>query len=431
MSALQVRVLFGVTASALSIITYLSQQRRNRTRRLEGTSAAYEALIGNTTMVRLHNLSELVGRSIFVKMESLNPGGTGKDRAASWMIRNAEGSGSLPKPGTTTSINHSLPPRPDATTNASSPSSSSMSLEESIVRAMQRSRTGGLVVEGTSGSTGISLATLSASRGHACIVVLPDDQASEKRNILTTLGAVVHIVPNCAISNPNHYVNIARRIANLARKQHQIPAVFIDQFENESNFSVHYSTTGPEIYQQCPEIDAFVMSSGTGGTIAGVGKYLSEKKPSCRVVLVDPPGSALYNRIKHGVVYATQQQERGLKRHRYDTLAEGIGLDRLTHNFAMGVDCIDDAIRVSDQEAVDMAHFLLQTEGLWVGSSSAMNVVGAVRTARKLPPNSNVVTVICDGGQRHVTRFWNRDFIEKWGLVWPENNERIPQCLQD
>jgi cysteine synthase len=179
--------------------------------------------------------------------------------------------------------------------------------------------------------------------------------------------------------------------------------------------------------------------------------------------LVDPPGSALYNKIEHGVAYASQQQERSLRRHRCmylfiiesvvvfalvyssfpciprktladDTLAEGIGLDRITHNFALGLDSIDRAIRVTDQEAVDMAHWLLSTEGLWVGSSSAMNVVGAIRTAQDLPQQSTIVTVICDGGQRHATRFWNPVFIREWGLKWPggsepDEKERIPVCL--
>ena len=147
--------------------------------------------------------------------------------------------------------------------------------------------------------------------------------------------------------------------------------------------------------------------------------------------LVDPPGSALYNKIEYGVAYASEQKERTLRRHRYDTLAEGIGLDRITHNISLGIESIDTAIRVSDQEAVDMAHWLLSNEGLWVGSSSAMNVVGAIRTAWTLPENSTVVTVICDGGNRHATRFWNPNFIQAWGLEWPGEMERIPECLQN
>jgi cysteine synthase len=370
-------------------------------------------------MVKLHHLSTITKRTIMVKMESLNPGGTGKDRAALAMIQAAESNGELPSPCARIQM------APTKTTDMSDTSSI-------IHMAMLTSRTGGLVVEGTSGSTGISLATLCAARGHACLVVLPDDQANEKKLILTTMGAVVHVVPTASISNPLHYVNVARRTAQRAREEFGIQAVFMNQFENAANYHIHYTTTGPEIYHQCPQLDAFCMSSGTGGTIAGVGTYLTSLKPSVRIVLVDPPGSALYHKITHGIVYTSQQSERSLKRHRYDTLAEGIGLDRMTHNLQLGIGSIRHAIQVSDQEAVDMAHYLLHQEGLWVGSSSSMNVVGAIRTALELPEKATVVTVVCDAGHRHVTRFWNREFIEQWGLVWPgtDGEDRLPECLQ-
>lgn len=429
-SSLQVVTFLSTTAIATVIVSLIESRRRSRRRRRDGSG--YEALIGHTPLIKLHRLSSLVKRSIYVKVESLNPGGTGKDRAALCMIQHAERRGLLPPP--LDRFVQPSPKSPTASTTTADAGAKDLSLEQSLHLAQKASRTGGLVVEGTSGSTGISLATLSAARGHACLVVLPDDQAAEKQRILRTLGAIVHVVPNCAISNPNHYVNIARRVAEMANQETNLhlQAVFINQFENEANFDIHYTMTGPEILQGCPRIDGFVMSAGTGGTIAGVGKYLKDHRPKVQVVLVDPPGSALYHRIKHGIAYAPQQRERALKRHRYDTLAEGIGLDRMTNNFSLGVDYIDDAIRVSDQEAVDMAHFLLQTEGLWVGSSSAMNVVGAVRTALHMPPSSNVVTVLCDTGQRHVTRFWNADFIREWGLEWPGDGgeRRIPECLK-
>jgi cysteine synthase A len=219
------------------------------------------------------------------------------------------------------------------------------------------------------------------------------------------------------------------KTAKVASDTFGIQAVFIDQFENAANYQIHYQMTGPEIWKQLPSIDAFVMSSGTGGTISGVGAYLKERNSAVEIVLVDPPGSALYHKIEHGIAYAVQQSERRIRKHRYDTLAEGIGLDRVTHNFDLGLHAIDRAIRVTDQEAVDMAHWILKTEGLWVGSSSAMNLVGAIRTASDLPPASSVVTIICDAGQRHATRFWNPKFIQEWGLNWPEA-ECIPECLQ-
>jgi cysteine synthase A len=279
----------------------------------------------------------------------------------------------------------------------------------------------------------------------------------EKQNILKALGAVVYVVPTAAISNPNHYVNIARRLAEQARSQFDIPAAFMNQFENQANFYMHYHVTGPELYEQFQKqhhqssskqkehygLDAFVMSAGTGGTISGIAKYLKEKSTTtttlstkhhhdCRIVLVDPPGSSLFHKIKHGVAFAPQQREQVLKRHRYDTIAEGIGLDRVTHNLSMGLDCIDDAVQVSDQEAIDMAHYILQLEGLWIGSSSAMNLVGAVSTALDLEEGANVITVICDSGSRHVTRMWNREFVLDWGLTWPGDQEggTIPDCLR-
>jgi cysteine synthase len=458
----------------LAVVAATRRVGRNSRRDADNKSSgcsAYEQLIGTTPMVRLNFLSQQIGRSIYVKMESMNPGGTGKDRAALCMIQQAEALGRLPaatsgavasfssiaatatlgaEKSNGNTISNELHYNPTGvssstddqqktghgstatTTTATTDTGVPSSLQSSISTAMRHSKSGGLVIEGTSGSTGISLATLCAARGHACLVVLPDDQAPEKKRILEVLGATVRVVPTASISNPNHYVNVAKTLASMAREQ-GIAAVFIDQFENLANFRVHYESTGPEIYERCPQLHAFCMSSGTGGTIAGVAHYLKERKPSVRIVLVDPPGSALYHAVQHGIAYAPQQQERALKRHRYDTIAEGIGLDRLTQNFEEGIEYMDDAIQVSDQEAVDMAHYLLQTEGLWVGSSSAMNVVGAIRTALSLPSGSTVVTVICDAGQRHVARFWNRTFITEWGLAWPGDNEGglIPECLKN
>lgn len=406
---------------------------------------AYEKLIGSTPLVRLDKLSKMVGRSIWVKMESMNPGATGKDRAALGMLQEAERQGLLPPPMLASVSSLAL-----FKEQSMSGANQEDPMMEIIHQAWNRSRTGGIVVEGTSGSTGIALATLSAARGHACLVVLPDDQATEKQAILRALGAAVYVVPTAAISNPNHYVNIARRLAEKAQAI-GVQACFMNQFENQANFDFHYRVTGPELLEQfysktrsnnplfhllpggrIEQFSAFVMSAGTGGTISGVGKCLKERTHHlCQVVLVDPPGSSLYNKVKHGVAFAPQQREQKIQRHRYDTIAEGIGLDRVTHNLTLGLDFVDDAISVSDQEAVDMANFLLQVEGLWVGSSSAMNLVGAIRTALDLPPGSNVVTIVCDSGSRHVTRMWNRDFVIQWGLTWPgDENQRIPDCLK-
>lgn len=274
------------------------------------------------------------------------------------------------------------------------------------------------MVEGTSGSTGIALAALCASRGYCCLIVMPDDQADEKKHLLERFGASVTQVKTAAIANPSHYVQQAKRLAQ------QVPgAFFANQFENLANFRAHLSTTGPEIWEQARgRVDAFVMSAGTGGTIAGVSQYLRQMNPAVKTVLADPPGSSLFHWAKHGVCWAPQQAERRVRKHRYDTIAEGIGLDRITAN--LGEALIDDAIRVADQDAVSMAHYLMRHEGLFVGSSSAMNVAAAVVYAEKLPPGSRVVTVLCDSGQRHVTRFWSREFVEgQFHLSWPSPSE--------
>jgi len=444
-------------------------------------------------------------------MESLNPGGTGKDRAAQSMIMDAEQRGDLPPPlnnensGDTMSgnINNrgsgSMKRKGKSSPSSQPPNNVPKNINTAIQIAIQKTRTNGILIEGTSGSTGISLASISCSHGHGVIVVMPDDQSSQKVEYLQRLGVGVVIVQNCSISNPHHYVNTANMIYEMIEVDRRydryywdnivksngdtnsnegdtppriLKAAFMNQFENLANVKSHYTTTGPEIYKQLNgKVDAFVMSAGTGGTLVGVGAYLKEQwfndeqqkkkqqRPP-RIVLVDPPGSSLYNKIKYGVAYTKQQSEQRLRRHRYDTLAEGIGLDRITANFALGCEgyngsssfgnridtmlnncrstatitqstsnqttrqskIIDDAYSITDQQAIYMAHYLLRHEGLFVGSSTAMNIVGALTLAIQgdMPEGSNIVTVVCDGGYRHTSRFWNRKFVEEeWGLVWP------------
>eukprot|EP00804_Cyclotella_cryptica_P022746 CCRYP_004990-RC/>CCRYP_004990-RC protein AED:0.42 eAED:0.43 QI:0/0/0/0.66/0/0/3/0/620 len=502
------------------------------------SSGGYESLIGNTPLVYLPHLSSLLKNNvkIYVKMENMNPGGTGKDRAALSMIMDAERRGKLPLPlncGDKDNDGNNLNARQNATSSKNEEFRNTQStttaqkitsipplIHQTILTALQTTQTHGLIIEGTSGSTGISLASLSTSRGHAVIVVMPDDQSSQKADFLRRLGCGVVTVKNCSISNPGHYVNVAKRIwewvqverryddyywklyrdrvpgmdlnsstvfsAECGTAPRLIKATFMNQFENLANAYSHYLTTGPEIYSQLHgEVDAFVMSAGTGGTIVGVGGYLKDKwwmdrgrrvqhNPLAppKIVLVDPPGSSLYNKVKFGVAYAPQQSEMRLRRHRYDTLAEGIGLDRITANFGLGcIDMdwsdegslnrdkgfignfgrmistflkndtrtpinsgtastkqskiVDDAVSITDQQAVYMAHYLLRYEGLFVGSSSAMNIAGAIIVANAMPAGSNVVTVVCDGGQRHTSRFWNKAFIEEWGLKWPGSNVEV------
>ncbi|RHY25160.1 hypothetical protein DYB32_008488 [Aphanomyces invadans] len=251
-----------------------------------------------------------------------------------------------------------------------------------------------------------TLMTMDVAKGYKCLIVMPDDQAKEKGELLQKFGATVEFVKPASIVNAKHYVNQARRRASeiagapLPPKAHLTRGpggYFADQFENLANTEIHYRTTG------------------TGGTIAGVSRYLKEQNPAIQIVLADPPGSSLYNKVRHNVCYAPQQSERTVKRHRYDTVAEGIGIDRLTANFLLAN--IDDAYVVSDEEAVNMSRHLLAEDGIFVGSSSAMNCVAAVRLAKKLGPGHVIVTILCDSGQRHLTKFWNNDYLKsQWDL---------------
>ncbi|CAI5745533.1 unnamed protein product [Peronospora destructor] len=329
--------------------------------------AGFPGLVGNTPLVELTSLSKVTGCRILAKAEFLNPGGSSKDRVAKRIVEDAE--------------------------------------SREVLKA------GGTIVEGTSGSTGISLSLMARARGYKCLIVMPDDQAKEKSQLLAKLGAEVVLVKPASIANAKHYVNEAKRLARSIKGGY-----FADQFENTANFDSHYTTTGPEIWRQTSgTVDAFVMAAGTGGTIAGTSAYLKEQNPDVQVFLADPPGSSLYNKVRSNICYASQQAETKVRRHRYDTIAEGVGNDRLTQNFILAK--IDDAFKVTDQEMVEMSRFLLREEGIFVGSSGGLNCVAAVRTARKLGPGRTIVTILCDSGQRHLTKFWNEDHIrEDWQL---------------
>ena len=341
----------------------------------------FDGLIGNTPMIEVRSLSKLTGCRIMAKMECRNPGGSGKDRPAKYMLK------------------------------------------EMAREAKTRGRDAReiQVVESTSGNTGISLAALCKNLGLELYIVMPDDQSIEKRKKLEALGAKVKVVENCSIANAKHYVNEARRLAtDLTSLDY---GVHLNQFENLANTLAHEETTGPELLRQCPQLDAFVMSAGTGGTIAGVSRCArrqeeKEQGEALEVVLADPQGSSLYHKVVNGVCFAPQQREQKLRKHRYDTIVEGVGLDRVTANFDAAD--IDSAEAVSDQEMVDMAHWLLHKEGLFVSSSSALNMVAALRVARRLGEGHTVATVLCETGQRHLPRFWNPAYLKERELVWPD-----------
>ncbi|QSZ37599.1 hypothetical protein DSL72_008698 [Monilinia vaccinii-corymbosi] len=338
-----------------------------------------EGCIGNTPLFKIKSLSDVTGCTILAKAEFLNGGGSPKDRVALNMIMMAEEEGLL-EPGR-----------------------------------------GDTIYEGTVGSTGISLATLARARGYKAHICMPNDQSTEKSDLLLNLGATVERVTPAPITSTEHFVNLARRRAkeHTASKTDSSRGFFADQFESRANYRAHFQSTGPEIYAQTGgDIDAFVAGAGTGGTISGVSLYLKQEQlmgQDLKVVLADPEGSGLYNKIKHGVMFSSTEKEGTRRRQQVDTIVEGIGINRLTGNFEAGREIIDDAVKVTDLQALKMARWLVEKDGIFVGSSSAVNCVAAVVTALGLEKGSTVVTILCDSGTRHLSKFW-----KKVGELGPE-----------
>jgi cysteine synthase A len=320
-------------------------------------SPGFAGSIGNTPLIRLRALSEATGCEILGKAEFMNPGGSVKDRAARGIVEAAEESGEL-KPG-------------------------------------------GTVVEGTAGNTGIGLAHVCNARGYRCVIVMPDNQSPEKYQLLEMLGAEVHKVPTVPYANPNQYQKVAGRLAA------SLPdAIWSNQFDNTANRDAHFRTTGPEIWQQTDgRISAFVSASGTGGTLAGVSEFLKSKNPKVRCVLADPPGSSLYEYVKNGALKATGS----------GSITEGIGIARVTANMATAR--VDDAVHIEDGETVTFVYRLLHEEGLFLGSTSGINVAAAVRVARELGPGHTIVTVLCDGGAKYQSRLFNPEWLAQKNLA--------------
>lgn len=258
-----------------------------------------------------------------------------------------------------------------------------------------------MIYEGTVGSTGISLAAICRARGYLAHICMPNDQASEKSDLLLKLGAEVERVRPAPIVDQDQFVNLAKRRAlehtNDPEKKGR--GIFADQFENEANWQAHYEGTGPEIYQQCGgRLDAFIAGAGTGGTISGVALYLKPKLPELRVCLADPQGSGLFNKVKYGVMFDVKEREGTRRRHQVDTIVEGVGINRVTANFEAGRELVDDAIRVTDEQAIAMAKWLVEKDGIFVGSSSAVNCVAAAKYALQLGKGHRIVTILCDSG---------------------------------
>lgn len=345
-----------------------TSNHNNSLTKLPPQTRGIESLVGNTPIIEIKSLSKLTGCKIYAKLELENPGGSAKDRVALSIIRKNEALGKL-KP------NH-----------------------------------GDIIFEGTSGSTGISFALLSNALGYETHICLPDDTADEKMKLLESLGAYIEPVRPASIVDPEQYVNAAKSRAQAINDNDKDSrnAIFADQFENDYNWRIHYDTTGPEIWQQMNKIDYFITGAGTGGTIAGVGRYLKEMDPKIKVILGDPQGSGLANRINYGVMYDGVEKEGTRRRHQIDTIIEGIGLNRLTWNFQQAEPYIDYGIKVSDEKAIKMAKYLCVNDGLFWGSSAAINCVAAVETALAVGPGKSIVIIACDSGSRHLSKFWKQ-----------------------
>ena len=260
-------------------------------------------------------------------------------------------------------------------------------------------KAGGTVVEGTAGNTGIGLAHICNARGYRCLIIIPETQSQEKMDLLRALGAEVRPVPAVPYANDNNYVKLAGRIAAETKN-----AIWANQFDNTVNRDAHYESTGPEIWRDTDgSVDAFVCATGTGGTLAGVARYLKKKKPWVKIVLADPMGSALYNFVKH----------RELKLEG-SSITEGIGSSRVTANLKDTP--IDDAVRIPDSECVPMVYKLLRRDGLFVGGSTGINVAAAVHVARELGPGHTIVTLLCDRGSLYMGRLFNPEFLASKGL---------------
>ncbi len=333
----------------------------------------FNAAIGNTPLIRLRRASADTGCTILGKAEFMNPGGSVKDRAALYLVKDAEERGLL--------------------------------------------RPGGVIVEGTAGNTGIGLAHVANARGYRCVIVMPETQSQEKKDALRQLGAELRLVPAVGYANPNNYVKVSGRLAEAIAAAHPAGAVWANQFDNVANRRAHFETTGPEIWRQTDgRVDGFICSVGSGGTLAGTAAALRARNPKIRIGLADPIGAALY------AFYTT-----GQLKSEGSSITEGIGQGRITKNLE-GL-AVDDPFQIPDAEAVAIVFDLLRHEGLFLGASSGINVAGAIRLAKKLGPGHTIATILCDGGGRYASKLFNPEFLRAKNLpvpAWLDAPDAIP-----
>jgi len=319
--------------------------------------------IGNTPLIRLNRASEATGCEIWGKAEFLNPGQSVKDRAALFIVRDAERKGQI--------------------------------------------RPGGTIVEGTAGNTGIGLAMVGNALGYKTVIVIPDTQSQEKKDALRLYGAELIEVPAKPYRNPNNYVRLSGRLAEKLARELPGGAIWANQFDNVANRQAHAETTGPEIFEQTEgRIDGFICAVGSGGTLGGVAMALKARNPKIRIGLADPEGAALFSYYTSGELKSSGS-----------SITEGIGQGRITANLA-GLE-VDHAYQIPDGEALPYVFDLLEYEGLCLGGSSGINVAGAVRLARELGPGKTIVTVLCDYGNRYQSKLFNPDFLRAKDLPVP------------
>ncbi|PWR18557.1 cysteine synthase A [Zavarzinia aquatilis] len=319
--------------------------------------------IGHTPLIRLRAASEATGCEILGKAEFLNPGGSVKDRAALFIVRDAEERGLL--------------------------------------------RPGGVIVEGTAGNTGIGLSLVGNALGYRTVIVMPETQSQEKKDMLRLCGADLRLVPAVPYANPMNYVKYSGRLAEEIAAAEPNGAIWANQFDNTANRRAHYETTGPEIWADTNgKVDGFVSAVGSGGTLAGTAMYLQEQNPGVKIALADPPGAALYSYYTTGALKAEGT-----------SITEGIGQGRITANLE-GLK-VDTAYQIPDDESLPVVFDLLKHEGLCLGGSSGVNVAGAIRLARELGPGHTIVTILCDGGARYQSKMFNPEFLKARNLPVP------------
>ncbi len=324
--------------------------------------------VGRTPLIKLRRASEITGCTILGKAEFMNPGGSVKDRAALAIVRDAMARGEL--------------------------------------------RPGGVIVEGTAGNTGIGLALVANALGFRTVIVIPDTQSQEKKDMLRLQGAELIEVPAVPYSNPNNYVKVSGRLAERLAKEHPQGAIWANQFDNVANRQGHIDTTGPEIWDETDgTVDGFTCAVGTGGTLAGVGMALKARNKNVKIALADPMGAALYSYYTTGTLKAEGT-----------SITEGIGQGRITANL---IDApIDLAFQITDEEALPIVFDLAQHEGLLLGGSSGVNIAGAMRLAKELGPGHTIVTILCDSGVRYASKLFNPAFLREKNLPVPDWMER-------